>query len=833
MSTQLIPSFLGPKDTPNTLQRHHIVAQGQVQGVGFRPFVYRIALEHALTGHVSNTAQGVDIEVQGTAQALGRFIVAFKEQLPPLAELTHFATTPCALIEGETKFTIIHSQETRNNGQHGHSVLISPDVALCKECAQDMANVHNRRHLYPFTNCTNCGPRYTITHSIPYDRATTSMACFPLCPSCQEEYDNPLDRRFHAQPNACPTCGPKLWYVETHMLDHDTRNAATCDLTLVDKAEHKDTSQHALELLAHALLQGKIAAIKGLGGFHLACNAFDTQAVARLRMLKNRPHKPFAVMVENCEVAKSIAHISSEEEALLTSKEKPIVLCRRHEAESLSALPESLAPDTDTLGLVLPYTPLHAVLFTHLKQVNALQTEPHHPPLALVMTSGNAGGEPICLGNREALQRLQNIADVFLLHNRDILVRNDDSVCALYSKTPQAQQPSYETVFLRRARGFVPRPIALSTECINIPCAVGMGAELKSTVCLTRGNTAFVSQHIGDLQNLETLAFYREVLAHMEMLLQVHPQCLVHDAHPDFLSTRVAQELAAQRNIPCYALHHHYAHAYAILAEHHYNKPCLALSLDGTGLGDDGSIWGGELLYIDGVKHKRLGRLSPFALAGGEQAIKEPWRIALALAQGSTYEASVKKRYGMADAVLEMLRKNIRSPLCSSAGRLFDGVAASLGLCDATTYEGQAAIRLEQIQKNMPWTEQELQNTYKSMPWNTAYEHQGLWELSSQALFTQALEDAVHGTTATAARNFHKHLAEGFCHMASLAARKTGINVIALSGGVVQNATLRALLHTKLTHQGFTVLTSKQLPCHDGSISLGQAYYGLQILQKK
>ncbi len=800
------------------LVRQHILAQGQVQGVGFRPFIYRLALEFGLTGHVNNTAQGVHIEVQGCAHTIEAFGLAIQKQLPPLAVLSHFAITPLPVIDGEEVFHIIHSAA---QSTQGHSVLISSDMSLCADCEKDMQDATNARFLYPFTNCTNCGPRYTITKHIPYDRACTSMACFPLCPTCQEEYDNPLNRRFHAQPNACPICGPKLWFADTSAPDNDGFSPPT--------AHTPEHSQQVLQALVKALLQGKIAAIKGLGGFHLSCHAFRTDTIAVLRKHKNRPHKPFAIMVADMDAAHAVAYINAEEQALLSSQEKPIVLCKRK-----AILPDILAPDTNTIGLVLPYTPLHKALFMHLQQTQEAQQQQQAPsatPLALVMTSGNAGGEPICLGNREAATRLASIADVFLFHNRDILVRNDDSVCAVHTLPHQeaTNTAGKQTVFYRRARGFVPRPVQITqlSGKTPLPSVLGMGAELKSTLCLTREDMAFVSQHIGDLQNLETLHFYRQVLLHLEMLLQVQPACIVHDAHPDFLSTHVAQELAHERGISRLALQHHFAHAYAILAEHQTTAPCLALSLDGTGLGEDGTIWGGELLYIDGVQHKRLGRLSPFALAGGEQAIREPWRIALALAQDSPWLEQLNHMHPMASAVNEMLGKNIRSPLCSSAGRLFDAVAAALGLCHATTYEGQAAILLENIQKKLSWQEAVSSMSHGHAPPSHMLKKVGeLWELSSTELFSQTLEHSKTCNVASAAQYFHKHLAHGLALMAAQGAKQTDCHIITLSGGVMQNATFSALLQHYLQNEGFTVLMAKHTPPGDGGISLGQAYYG-------
>ncbi len=913
--------------------RRRLLVAGQVQGVGFRPFIYRLAVERGLLGHVGNTSSGVCIEIQGEASQIEAFLQALHHSLPPLAKLTSLSVTEMALQTEEKDFFIEHSE-----GSGGHTVLISPDTGLCEQCQKDMEDNRNRRHAYPFTNCTNCGPRYTITKSIPYDRATTSMHCFPLCATCQEEYDNPLDRRFHAQPNACPVCGPEVWTVPAiHAVEAQCTDLAGVLLQQKQHCTHQyipqqaqgqaqehsqekeqqqaqqqnqcHTGQAALAQVATALLAGSIVAIKGLGGFHLACSAFAVESIARLRERKQRPHKPLAIMVPHVSMAHALAHIHSEEEQLLTSIEKPIVLCKRK-----SALPNILAPDTDTIGLVLPYTPLHKALFMHLQKML-----PSECPLALVMTSGNAGGEPICLGNREALHRLSAFADLFLLHNRDILVRTDDSVCAAFTKDIpwQVHMPdsiadldadmlakkSVNTqqrtaVFFRRARGYVPRPTVLgglegqdfaeevgtaqdptgtkgtcaqhnpkqgsfapqkSAKRKAFASVLGMGAELKNTVCLSRKNMAFVSQHIGDMHNLHTLAFQREVVAHLEMLLQVRPQAVVHDLHPNFLSTQAAQEYAAQRDIPCFALQHHYAHAYAVLAEHQSfaatGAPCLALALDGTGYGEDGTIWGGEVLYIDteNAVHQRMGRLSPFALMGGEQAIKDPWRLALTLAHGTTVQdwlcqeplASVVQ----VPMLLEMLAKAFPAPMTSSVGRLFDAVSAGLGLCPSISYEGQAAILLEHAQKNVPWKNLAGVHRGGTSVLNTKMqdmrvldkdlfhaEHlvchvDGLWEISSQGLFVQTLEQAQSSSVPLAARAFHVQLAAAFVQVAQRVATETQVSTVVICGGVVQNSTLYALLSTALRAAGLTVLCPQNMPSNDGAISLGQVYYG--CLQKK
>ncbi len=778
------------------LVRWRLLIGGQVQGVGFRPFIYKLAQKLMLSGTVCNTGDGVCLEIQGKEHVLQEFLDALKNTLPPLAVLTSCEVFEIASLPLEKDFSILASK-----GSSAHHVLISPDTALCGDCESELRNPSNRRHLYAFTNCTNCGPRYSITKSIPYDRVNTSMACFPLCQACQREYDNPLDRRFHAQPNACPQCGPGLYFVE------NTANT-------FNSIFNASTSHHALTQASQALFSNKILAIKGLGGFHLVCLAFDSESIALLRLKKNRPHKPLAIMAKNIHIAKEIAHISPAEVALLCGIEKPIVLCRRKHL-----LPESLAPDTDSIGIMLPYTPLHTALFEYLEaeRTRLLRTE----PLALVMTSGNAGGEPICLGNREALERLRPLVDGFLLHNRDILVRIDDSVCKI--------DENNNTIFFRRARGYVPRPVHMPNVVKDAAPVLGMGAELKACLCITRGKDAFLSQHIGNLQNLETLQFYQEVLQHFQELLQVKPQLIVHDLHPDFLSTCIAKQYAQESGIACIALQHHVAHSFAVLAEHAQTDPCLALILDGSGLGDDGTIWGGELFYINPLTttYKRLGRLRPFALAGGEKAIAEPWRIATALSQGTVFEDKIFSQFRNSALLAEMLNKNLHCSLTSSSGRLFDAVAAALSICTHISYEGQAAIRLETAQKIFDSTS----NCYNDISLNLperchAKNVNGLWELPSQEFFTHTLQIAQNQGQIQAARAFHALLSQGFAHMAEAANAEYGLKNIVVSGGVLQNATMHRLLRRDLQKLGFNVLTAINIPSNDAAISLGQSYFG-------
>ena len=838
------------------MRRHGYIIGGQVQGVGFRPFVYRAATRHGLTGHVGNTSDGVRVEVQGSDEALAAFAHALEHGLPPLARITSLRREELPLADGETAFAIAHSE-----GRHGHAVLVSPDVATCGNCLADMRDPANRRYRYPFTNCTDCGPRYTITRSIPYDRATTSMSCFPLCPDCAAEYNDPLDRRFHAQPNACPACGPKVWLAAAP--EGDPRIPGP------ELAE----GQHAIERTAAALRAGNIVAVKGLGGFHLVCDAASAEAVALLRERKRRPHKSLAIMVPDLETARRVAHVSDAEAAALTSSERPIVVLA-----SRGVLPPAIAPDVDSIGVMLPYTPLHHLL---LEAFAALSPLP-----ALVMTSGNAGGEPISLGNREALARLRHIADLFLLHNRDILIRADDSVVRVEplpetsfstgnnpqcypqkNGIPSACSPSLPDGapaglpstsaenaegeagnfssgsllreapplhFFRRARGFVPRPLELPRDAGR--CVLATGAELKNTLCLTRGKDAFLSQHVGDLKNLETFAFFQDMAEHLGGLLEVKPEAVVCDLHPDYLSTSYALD----SGLPVLRLQHHYAHVYGVLAENGHDAPALGLALDGTGYGTDGTIWGGELLFVDpkaaGEERYggRIGRLAPFPLPGGEAAIREPWRIASGF-MGLPEAEGLRGRFAedmhallradgkraIHDAILEMVRREA-TPMTSSCGRLFDAVSALLGLCPSVTYEGQAAIRLE--------AQQDLSVT-TSAPFPIR-ERGGLLELDTAAFFLHLLELRRAGVPVPdLARRFHLGLTEGLAELALSGARRCGVRTVALSGGVFHNRTIALLLPEALARRGLVPLTHHALPPGDGGLSYGQAAWASHVLR--
>ena len=762
--------------------RHRFTITGQVQGVGFRPFVYRIALDNSVTGTVNNSSEGVIIEVQGAPEQIDTFGEDLAEKIPPLAHIVTLDFEDIPTVEDENNFTILKS----TNGA-GHSVLISADVATCPDCLADMEDKTNRRYRYPFTNCTNCGPRYTITRSIPYDRPQTSMACFKLCPDCLAEYNDPLDRRFHAQPNACPRCGPKTWLTD-------------CDGKIISQGDE------AIHRLAIELAEGRIAAVKGLGGYHLVCDAASDNAVAELRKRKHRPDKPLAVMVPDMDIARKLADISPAEEEWLTGIKRPIVLSAKHDPFMLS---EQVAPDTNFIGLMLPYTPLHHVLLSDFDKA-VKDVVP-----ALVMTSGNMSSEPISLGNREAFSRLSGLVDLFLFHNRDILIRTDDSVI-------RTNPVTHDPILMRRARGFAPSPVFLPQSG---PTVLGTGPELKCTLTLTKGDQAFPSQHIGNMSNLETMGFYKEILAHMQDILQVRPEMIVRDLHPDYMTTTLAEEVGRELDIPIKALQHHYAHIHAVMAENKITTPTIGLALDGTGYGEDGTIWGGECLLVmpEEMEHQRLAHFAHICLPGGEAAVRQPWRIAqAALWEIGVTEPGVYKWPWLNDFAHEsaflpqILQKGINTPKTSSCGRLFDALAGLCGLANTISYEGQAAIRLEKVQD---------MNEEGAYP--CPLKSDDPVALNTHELIAAALEDLNNGIPVPIiARRFHLGLINGLTEMAFGFSTLLDIHHIALSGGVMQNLTIATELPLALQGAGLIPITHRHLPPNDGCISLGQAVWG-------
>jgi hydrogenase maturation protein HypF len=756
------------------VQRLRITLRGAVQGVGFRPFVYRLARSHNLAGWVRNTSRGVEIEVEGPPAALDLFIRQLSEEAPALSRVERVVSrnaTPLA----EESFAILASESLA-----GTEAVIPPDVGLCPDCAREIRDPGDRRFGYPFTNCTNCGPRFTLIRQVPYDRPQTTMAVFDMCPACRREYEDPGDRRFHAEPTACPACGPHAW------------------LEYQGERYEKDVLSSAAGLLR----DGKILAIKGLGGFHLACDARNDEVVRALRERKGRQDKPFALMVRDLEEAARICEIGEVERSLLMSPERPIVLCRRRPGGGISPL---AAPGNNYLGLLLPYTPLHLLLMD--------QT-----PAALVMTSGNLSEEPLVFTNNEARVKLARLADAFLMHNRDIHVPCDDSVVRpLMDGT---------VIPLRRARGFVPQTVSLP---LVAPEILGLGAEQKNTFCLAWERTALMSQHIGDLDTLETFEYYQLAIRHFEALSRKRPKILAHDLHPHYLSSRYARE---QEGVQLVAVQHHHAHVAACLAENGRTDKCIGLALDGTGYGPDGTVWGGEVLVADLEGFTRMGHLAPVRLPGGEAAIRSPARMAAAYlfaAYGDNFQEMAEKLgLNFPDLEWRVLHKQLttgwHSPVTTSAGRLFDAVAAATNVCRQRTYEGQPALELEM------GADPEEQGCYPA----PVHQDGETLILDTLALFRGVVSDCLAGLDkATIAGRFHHSLAEGLTEMCLSLRERTGINLIALSGGVFQNGLLLRHLKTRLERHGFEVLTHRLVPPSDGGISLGQVAVAAARLERK
>ncbi|MEJ5331077.1 MAG: carbamoyltransferase HypF [Desulfobaccales bacterium] len=743
--------------------RQRLEISGLVQGVGFRPFVYRLAREGGLTGWVRNTSRGVELEVEGAPTAVEGFVARLLAETPPLARLEAIRRSGVPL-EWDHAFVIRESAEGE-----GTEPVIPPDVGLCADCAREIRDPADRRFRYPFTNCTNCGPRFTLIRQVPYDRKETTMAVFAMCPDCRREYEDPGDRRFHAEPVACPACGPRAWV----------------------EMEGRELPGEAVRVAAELLQAGRIVAVKGLGGFHLACDARNPEAVRRLRARKGRRDKPFAVMVRDLAEARRLAHLEEEAVALLLSPARPIVLAPAREDASLA--PE-VAPGHRLVGLLLPYTPLHLLLL-------------EAAPPALVMTSGNLSEEPLVADNEAARVKLAALADAFLFHDRDIEVPCDDSVVRVI---PGGLIP------IRRARGYVPQPVALPVAADQD--ILGVGAEQKSTFSLAWGDKAILSQHLGDLDSLETYDYFCRAVRHLAALTRRWPQVVAHDLHPDYLSSRYAREQAGVRLI---GVQHHHAHIAACLAEHGLTGPALGLALDGTGFGTDGTVWGGELLVADLASFTRLGHLAQVRLPGGEAAIRRPARMAAAYlfaAFGERWEEMLA-HLGLSFEPLErrLLQRQLatgwQSPLTSSAGRLFDAVAAALGISRVRTYEGQPAIALE-----MAATAGE-EPVY---PFPVEASGEKLL-LDGPALFRAAVTDFLTGTPAArVAGRFLSSFGAGLAQAVLHAREKTGLHQVALSGGVFQNALLLQDLTARLGGAGFEVLTHHQTPPNDGCIALGQ-----------
>ncbi len=777
-----------------------IEVSGIVQGVGFRPYIYRLATSRHLGGTIRNTSAGVTIEIQGPVESVQDFIERLPVEAPPLARITGITVleVPCVVLaEGsDDEFRIVHSHE----GEEVRT-LISPDVAICADCLREMFNPQDRRFRYPFINCTNCGPRFTIIRDIPYDRPSTSMAKFPMCAACLAEYENPLDRRFHAQPNACWECGPRV--------------------ELWDNAGSKIPCGDPVVEAASALLAGQVVAVKGLGGFHLAVDATNPAAVELLRQRKRRVEKPFAVMVPDVQAAERICELDDAGRAALLSIQRPIVLLKKAPlkktlppAKTARMIPEAVAPFNRYLGVFLPYTPLHYLLLAQGRFD------------ALVMTSGNLSEEPIAIDNHEAVKRLNGLADYFIVHNRDILLRCDDSVVRVAGGVTRQ---------LRRSRGFVPVPVFLQDD---VPSVLAVGGELKNTICLTKGRNAFLSQHVGDLENVESYSFFHEAIEHLGRILEIRPEIIAYDLHPDYFSTKWALQQNEVEGIRVAGVQHHHAHIASCMAENHLDGRVIGFALDGTGYGADGKIWGGEVLVASHESFERAAHFEYVPLPGGAAAIREPWRMAvsyLAHHFGREFlkldipflrELDGKKT----DFLLRMMEQGVNSPLTSSCGRLFDAMAALIGIRREVNYEAQAAIELEMAMGSPEVGSSEIESLeVRSIGDDTAYPLTLVpdgenWIIGTRLLFEALVDDLRRNApVAKMSRRFHNGLVAGFVELAMLLRNKTTLNRVCLSGGTFHNVYLAQRLEARLSEAGFEVFTQKEVPSGDGGLSLGQA----------
>jgi hydrogenase maturation protein HypF len=765
---------MGGAGASTAVQRQRVRVTGTVQGVGFRPFVYREAVELGLSGFVCNDSAGVLIEVEGRPDAVARLCELLRERPPPLARVVDIDATELVPAGHPDGFRILES-----SSRGSPAAPVSVDTAACADCLAEVDDPADRRFEYPFTNCTNCGPRYTIVLSVPYDRPATTMAGFVMCVACQEEYDNPADRRFHAQPNSCPDCGPRLSFRRT-------------DGTVLAE------SDNALALAVEGLLAGDLLAIKGLGGYHLATDATNAAAVARLRSRKARDEKPFAVMVADVEAARSLCEVDRLAASALASPQRPIVLMPRRAAEVLRppgtpAVASAVAPGLPELGLMLPYTPLHHLLMGRARR-------------PLVMTSGNLSDDPIAYLDDDAIERLGPLVDGVLSHDRAIHIRCDDSVVR---STPARLQT------LRRSRGYAPEPLALPASARRQVLAVG--AELKNTVSVAKGSTLVTSHHIGDLEHLATYQSFLQATGHLCALYGVEPEVVVHDLHPEYLSTKWALELGLET----WAVQHHHAHVASCLAEHGRSDRVLGIAFDGLGLGTDGMLWGGEFLVADLEGFERVGHLGPVVMPGGAAAIKQPWRMALAwvaTAIGPSEAARIGPRLDDRwPAVLRLIEGGGPSPSTTSAGRLFDAVAALVGLRTTVSYEGQAAIELEALAAGIS------DDRADAYPVELT-RRDAVTVLDPAPLIRAVMDELERGTSrALVAAGFHSGLGFGAARLAARLASDRGVSTVALSGGVFQNSRLTRIVERELIELGLEVLVHERVPPNDGGISVGQA----------
>ncbi|MDI6744953.1 MAG: carbamoyltransferase HypF [Thermodesulfovibrionales bacterium] len=784
------------------MNRVLISIKGVVQGVGFRPFVYNLAKSLNLKGTVTNTADSVAIDIEG--DDITSFIDRLPREAPPLSEIRNIDVSPMPFC-GYEDFEILKSSDS------GSFTLISPDVSVCDDCIKEMTDKDNRCYLYPFINCVNCGPRYTITKAVPYDRQNTTMSVFEMCDECKSEYNNPADRRFHAQPNACPECGPHL------------------ELKIQNSKFKIYEKENPIESAINILKQGGIVAIKGLGGFHIACDAANKDAVERLRERKRKSNKPFALMAPDAETIRKYCGMRLEEEELLTSNKRPIVLLRKKTIkDNLAPLPESISPNNLHIGFMLPYTPLHYLLFYYPAfQSQSLTPNPQSPNFdALIMTSGNLSEEPIVVSNNEAEAKFPDIVDAFLTHNRDIFMRVDDSVVRNHFIGHRTKP-----LFIRRSRGYAPEPILLDDDG---PEVLGCGADLKNTFTLTKGSYAIPSQHIGDMENYETVKFFEESLENLKKVYRVNPVAVGYDLHLNYLSTKWALAQQSETKNPSlvtrhsslsfYGIQHHYAHIASVMAENGIKRKVIGVAFDGTGYGTDGNLWGSEFLIagIDGFK--RAGHFKYIPLPGGETAIREPWRVAVSYikyitgADAAHYLESIAfvKKYGSEkiNAILRIIDNRDFSPLSSSAGRLFDAVSAMLGICDINTFEGEAAMALES------YTISGIEEDY---PADIGLKDR--IEIDFCLALFRLIQDMAKGVGKDIiATKFHNTIVTIITGVVQRLGMVHKLHDVVLSGGVFQNMYLLENTVDRLKSIGMNIYTNEKVPANDAGISLGQAY---------
>ena len=838
--------------------RSLIKLRGIVQGVGFRPFVYNLAQRYDLKGWVLNSSEGIIIEIEGRRENINNFVIDVQEKSPPLAVIEEMEVKENHPLRGYADFEIRESKEEK-----GKFVPVSPDISICEDCQRELFNPGDRRYLYPFINCTNCGPRFTITEDIPYDRKNTTMKVFPLCSHCQREYEDPQNRRFHAQPNACPECGPQLQLVksqevkelrELEQIQNPTPYQVRGKIQNSRRVKGQSLAEgeEALKKVIKLLKEGKIVAVKGLGGFHLVCDAENDEAIKKIRERKDRTFKPFAIMSPDIKAVEKYCHVNSDERELLLSFQRPIVLLKRKPNSTIS---HWVAPNNNYLGVMLPYTPLHYLLFKKIEDRGRKSSVISHQSsvvshqsteetknyglwtmdrgqktedgwqmtdgnfLALVMTSGNFSEEPITITNEEALTKLKALSDFILMHNRVIHIRCDDSVAMVMEK---------KNILIRRSRGFAPQPLYLK---LPSPGILACGAELKNTFCLSKDNFYFISQHIGDLENLKAYNFFVETISHFKRFFRIEPEVIAYDLHPDYLSTKYALDnskfnpvssTGQDSKFKLIGIQHHHAHVVSCMVENNLDEKVIGVAFDGTGYGSDGKIWGGEFLICDYARFSRFAHLIYVPIPGGDLAIKKPYRMALSFLYSLfgkeclnlDLEFILRLRKEEAEVIVRQLEREVNSPLTSSCGRLFDAVSSLIGVRDTITYEAQAAIELEMIaQKGV----KELYN------WKISKEN-GSLIVDTREIIHQILKDLSSGITKEIiAAKFHNTVSGFIIEVCQRIREKEKIDKVVLTGGVFQNRYLLGRTLSLLKEDGFKVFFHQRVPTNDAGISLGQS----------